>query len=637
MPKDEASSEFAQVEQLPQIPAPQPFNPDVDEWVVYQEKVEQYMVSQRITAPESRKAVLISLMGTATYKALRDLCRPADVASKSYSQICALLAPQYADPVVVHSARRNFYSASQAPGETATQLLLRLRGLAARCRFGERYDDVLLDRIIQCQTGAIFDRLCEEDEKLTMDKAMRIIVRKEAHLNDQSASQQMHAMSSQVGATSMPRRSVQDRLGVNRGASHRSARDRSSWEQQRNLRLERQRTARNTAGGMREIRDRPAQARAIRNSGASGGTGRPRCIHCGGTNHSKEKCLHRDAECFYCLKKGHIATICPEKQVNFVAERDRCESVYLSSSCDDIDTEVSVNSLIHTNAHSANSPYVINVTVNGIQLEFQIDTGAGITAISEVEFSRSFPGCTLESSTTKLFGYSGERLSHCGTFAAHIELNKKKYKLRIHVIRNGGPPLMGRDLLAKLRFRYSFNTPERITTVRREGVWKLSDNVVDRGARISQQLYTEFPKLFSGTLGTYNARTFKLGLKADAVPKFIKARPVPFAFQKKIDEEIDSLIELNIISPASSTEWGTPVVPIIKPNGKIRLCGDYKTTLNRFLVEVKHPLPRAEDIFATLNGGKLFSKLDLNRGFNQLVLDEESRRIAALSTHRGVF
>jgi len=60
------------------------------------------------------------------------------------------------------------------------------------------------------------------------------------------------------------------------------------------------------------------------------------------------------------------------------------------------------------------------------------------------------------------------------------------------------------------------------------------------------------------------------------------------------------------------------LVPILKPDGDIRICGDYKVTLNKSLIDVRYPLPRIDDIFAALQGGTLYTKLDLSNAHNQL-------------------
>ncbi|CAB3256112.1 unnamed protein product [Arctia plantaginis] len=72
------------------------------------------------------------------------------------------------------------------------------------------------------------------------------------------------------------------------------------------------------------------------------------------------------------------------------------------------------------------------------------------------------------------------------------------------------------------------------------------------------------------------------------------------------------------------SEYGTPIVPVINTNGDIRMCGDYKVTrqVNRKLRREFYPLPRIEEVFATLSVGKEFSKIDLTHAYLQTVLDE---------------
>ena len=59
------------------------------------------------------------------------------------------------------------------------------------------------------------------------------------------------------------------------------------------------------------------------------------------------------------------------------------------------------------------------------------------------------------------------------------------------------------------------------------------------------------------------------------------------------------------------SDWAAPVVPVVKHDERVRLCGDYKLTVNQVAKVGSYPLPRVEDIFATLSGGKDHSKLDL--------------------------
>ena len=74
-----------------------------------------------------------------------------------------------------------------------------------------------------------------------------------------------------------------------------------------------------------------------------------------------------------------------------------------------------------------------------------------------------------------------------------------------------------------------------------------------------------------------------LQLKEGAKPRFCKARPVPFALKEAIDRELDRLEAEGILERVAYSEWAAPVVPVPKTEGQIRLCGDYKVTINPVL------------------------------------------------------
>ena len=134
-------------------------------------------------------------------------------------------------------------------------------------------------------------------------------------------------------------------------------------------------------------------------------------------------------------------------------------------------------------------------------------------------------------------------------------------------------------------------------------------------------------------------KTFEatLQLKTGAKPKFCKARPVPFALKATIDRELDRLESEGILEKVSYSEWAAPIVPVPKPEGNIRLCGDYKVTINPQLEVDQYPLPKPDNIFATLSGRKWFSKIDLKHAYQQIKLAETSKPLVTINTHRGLY
>ena len=83
--------------------------------------------------------------------------------------------------------------------------------------------------------------------------------------------------------------------------------------------------------------------------------------------------------------------------------------------------------------------------------------------------------------------------------------------------------------------------------------------------------------------------------------------------------------------------WAAPIVAVPKKDSKFRICGDYKVTVNKFLDVDQYPLPKPADLFATLSGGQVFTKLDLTRAYQQLLLDDSSQQYTTINTHQGLY
>ena len=97
-----------------------------------------------------------------------------------------------------------------------------------------------------------------------------------------------------------------------------------------------------------------------------------------------------------------------------------------------------------------------------------------------------------------------------------------------------------------------------------------------------------------------------------AEPKYIKARAVPYALRTNVELELKRLEHEGIISPVEFSEWAVPIVPVAKPNETVRVCGDNKLTVNQVSKLDNYPIPKTEDLLATLGGGEKFTKLDMS-------------------------
>ena len=86
-----------------------------------------------------------------------------------------------------------------------------------------------------------------------------------------------------------------------------------------------------------------------------------------------------------------------------------------------------------------------------------------------------------------------------------------------------------------------------------------------------------------------------------------------------------------------SPYWAAPIVAVLKKDGRFQICGDYNVTINQVLSVEQYPLPKPDELFATLAKGKIFSKLDLSQAYLQLQLDDASIPYVTINTHQGLY
>ena len=152
-----------------------------------------------------------------------------------------------------------------------------------------------------------------------------------------------------------------------------------------------------------------------------------------------------------------------------------------------------------------------------------------------------------------------------------------------------------------------------------------------------QAVLDRHPTIFEQSLGLVHGATAKIHVDDGVQLKFFKARPVPYALREKVDKELDHLFKEGVIQPVTHSDWAAPVVPVVKRDGSVRLCGDYKITVNKIAKFDSYPLPRIDDLFASLSGGQTFTKLDLAHAYLQVPLDAESKKFTTINTHRGLY
>ena len=112
-------------------------------------------------------------------------------------------------------------------------------------------------------------------------------------------------------------------------------------------------------------------------------------------------------------------------------------------------------------------------------------------------------------------------------------------------------------------------------------------------------------------------------------------RRTPFNLQEEVEKIIQELLDYDIIEEDDGLRpWVNPVVIMPKADGDIRLCIDMRRA-NEAIQRGRHPIPTVDELLHSLNGSRVFSKLDLKWGNHQLELSQESRQITTFVRQRA--
>ena len=99
------------------------------------------------------------------------------------------------------------------------------------------------------------------------------------------------------------------------------------------------------------------------------------------------------------------------------------------------------------------------------------------------------------------------------------------------------------------------------------------------------------PDVFKDEMGCNQGTSAKFHIKEGARPRFCKARTVPYALKTKVERNWNASIEHDdVIEPVQFSNWAAPIVPIMKCNRAVRICGDYKLTVNQAAETDTYPL-----------------------------------------------
>lgn len=578
-------------------------------WASWIERLGFYFVANNISAVDRKRAVLLTLCGPETYDIVRALVAPRGPGDVEFEELVTILGAHFDPKPSELYSRYNFQRRDQLPDESINSYVAALKMLAGDCNFGILASATTLVASTTARQPASQQPASQAapdavataaqpatpqwDTKLPLDVMLRD--RFVCGIRDELLQQRLFAEKNLTFASALD-------IAVR---AESASKQQQSIKNKEDLQVNKTTDACNKSASYK---------------------GRP-CYRCTG-QHDPQACRFKTTECHYCKKEGHIEKACIAKKkqqgktgykkanYNVEAATEVVSQPACSSRC-------TCHELNQLTTRRCFPKFYVSLRIEGKPLQFEVDSGAACSLISEDTFRSTWPKNPpkLTKNDLELYTWSGEGLKLLGSLQVRVRFKSKDYLLPLLVMKGAGCSLLGRDWFDALNIRV-------------QGINQMQQQTTPPEVEAVLQRHS---KVFQDDIAGYTGPPVHLELEEGAPPKFCKARPVPLALRSAVTDELQQLQNQGIIEPVQHSEWATPLVLVRKKSGAIRLCGDYRSTVNAASKKASYPLPTTGEVLSNLRGGTTFSTLDLCQAYQQLKVTEETAAVLTINTMKGLY
>lgn len=330
------------------------------------------------------------------------------------------------------------------------------------------------------------------------------------------------------------------------------------------------------------------------------------CFACGQRGHLKgdSACRAKKAKCLKCGELGHYANRCFKRGSTCAFESFKPKRLRL---IEDEQYEPPGDEVFY-----AMGKNTFEFVVGGVKIPMIIDSGADANVITENTWQKvNKAGIEVlgfsQEVDRNLTGYATDKpMKMSGMFQAMIRAGAKEVEATFYIVEQGQRNLLGDKTAKQLEvLKVGFD----VATVR--------------------NIPIEFPKI--------KGVVVEIPINDSVQPVQQGFRRAPIALEGRIYDKLKSLLDKDIIEKVNGpSAWVSPMVPIMKTSGEIRICVDMRRA-NQAVLRESHPLPLIEELLGSLGGAVKFSKLDIKEAYHQLELSEKSREITTFITKYGLF
>lgn len=551
-------------------------------WPTYIKRLENMFVGFNISDDKQKRSLLLYYAG----QEVSDIFETLPQQGTTYAQAENCLKTHFCPKKNLEYERFRFREAKQQSGESMDTFHMKLRQLAKYCEFHNTDDEIKSQIIHGCLSTRLRRRALRDDQSL---KSLLDLARA-MELAEVQASRMEHKEPETVQKTYAKSQSTRSR--------------KKSQNHEHN----------------QEQNHTPRSKNQTKSSES-----KKSCYFCGGSYPHDGNCPAKGKTCNYCHKKDHFENYCHTKQRDMDKNKSAKSTYRVQSEGDsdtlvfDSDTSDEFTFFVGEPKKSSKTPYAaVNIgNNNGIQAV--IDTGSSINLMGSNVYEHLTDKPNLNSKELPhVYAYGqSENMRIRGKFTMPVSYKGTVTDTEFYVSENSGEILLS------------------YVTSRDLGIIKMAWHIENED---TERIVREYEDRFQG-LGKLDGQT-KLHYDENADTEQNPHVRIPFHLRKPVEKEIENLLNNDIIEPVEgeATPWISPVHVVRKPHNpdQIRICVDMRAP-NKIIQRERHITPTIDDIVSRVKGSSYFSKLDLNKGYHQVELTKESRKLTVFSTHKGLF
>ena len=362
------------------------------------------------------------------------------------------------------------------------------------------------------------------------------------------------------------------------------------------------------------------------------------CYFCGSEitsairDHVKQ-CPAKKSTCNGCGKTGHFEKVCRSKSIKQIdTEVSEEDEDHLAQNEDET---YSIN-IFHIDTQSkwshASSPpsdFQVQVIINNNLEKVLADTGAKVSVCGESEAKRYGLLDRMFPSVKKLKPYKSSPIPVKGISRCAVTFGQSSIPVEWNIIEGSCQPILSGNAAKELGI---------ITFQPKAPIFSPINMIHKDHCDTIQNIISKYPENFQG-LGKLKDVQVKLHVDQSVKPILASPMPIPYHLQERTNNIIQDMISQDVIEEHPTDEpapWISNCVFAPKPDGSLRMTLDARN-VNKAIQSSNLPIPKQEDIKASLANAKIFSKMDLKSAFWQLELHPSSRYLTVFRANNKLY